>query len=97
MSVITIRKDDGVLVVISNNPPVNALGVAVRSGLAAAIRQATDDGSVKAVVIRGEGRTFFAGADITEFGRPMQGPSLWEVVDLIEACGCDGAAYHHVG
>jgi 3-hydroxyacyl-CoA dehydrogenase len=56
MSVITTRKDDGVLVVISNNPPVNALGVAVRSGLADAIRQATDDGGVKAVVIRGEGR-----------------------------------------
>ena len=57
-------------IVTSNNPPVNALGAAVRQGLVAAIEQAEGDDAVKAVVIRCEGQTFFAGADITEFGKP---------------------------
>lgn len=85
MSVITTEKHDDVLVIISNNPPVNALGAAVRQGLVDGIDQALDDDGVKAVVIRCEGRTFFAGADITEFGKPMQGPNLGEVIDLMEA------------
>ena len=63
-----------VLVIISNNPPVNALGAAVRQGLEAAIKEGVADDSVKAMVIRCDGRTFFAGADITEFGKPMQEP-----------------------
>ena len=85
MSVITTRKDGDVLVVTSNNPPVNALGQAVRAGLAEAIQEASADDAIKAVVITCEGRTFFAGADITEFGKPPVGPSLPEVVDAIEA------------
>lgn len=85
MTAITTRKDGDVLVVVSDNPPVNALGAAVRQGLAAAIAEAESDPSVKAVVIIGAGRTFFAGADITEFGKPMQEPGLPQVVDIIEA------------
>jgi 3-hydroxyacyl-CoA dehydrogenase len=85
LTAITTRKDGDVLVVTSDNPPVNALGAAVRQGLEAAIAEAEGDADVKAVVIIGAGRTFFAGADITEFGKPMQGPGLPEVVDLIEA------------
>jgi len=85
MSVITTRQDGDVLVVTSNNPPVNALGQAVRAGLADAMAQAASDDSIKAVVITCEGRTFFAGADITEFGKPPVGPSLPEVIDAIEA------------
>tara|TARA_R110002096_G_scaffold51665_5_gene135035 strand:+ start:367 stop:2424 length:2058 start_codon:yes stop_codon:yes gene_type:complete len=86
MSVITTQRVGDVLVIISNNPPVNALGQAVRAGLAAAISEAASDASVSAVVIRCDGRTFFAGADITEFGKPPVGPSLPEVVDAIEQC-----------
>ena len=85
MTAITTRKDGDILVVTSDNPPVNALGAEVRRGLAAAIAAAAEDASVKAVVIIGAGRTFFAGADITEFGKPMQEPGLPEVVDRIEA------------
>ncbi len=85
MSVITTRQDGDVLVVTSNNPPVNALGQAVRAGLADAMAQAASDDSIKAVVITCEGRTFFAGADITEFGKPPVGPSLPDVIDTIEA------------
>ena len=85
MTAITTRREGDVLVVVSDNPPVNALGIDVRRGLADAIAEAAKDPAVKAVVIRGAGRTFFAGADITEFGKPMQSPGLPEVVDLIEA------------
>ena len=84
MTAITTRKDGDVLVVTSDNPPVNALGAEVRQGLVAAIAEAEGDAEVKAVVIIGAGRTFFAGADITEFGKPMQEPGLPDVVDIIE-------------
>jgi 3-hydroxyacyl-CoA dehydrogenase len=85
-SPISTQKHHDILVVTSNNPPVNALGAAVRQGLVAAIEQAEADETVKAVVIRCEGQTFFAGADITEFGKPPVMPWLPEVVDRIENC-----------
>ena len=85
-SPIATAKHHDILVVTSNNPPVNALGAAVREGLVAAIEQAEADDSIKAVVIRCEGQTFFAGADITEFGKPPVMPWLPEVVDRIENC-----------
>ena len=85
-SPISTRKHGDVLIVTSNNPPVNALGAAVRQGLVAAIEQAEGDESVKAVVIHCEGQTFFAGADITEFGKPPVMPWLPTVVDTIENC-----------
>ena len=65
-SPISTRKHGDVLIVLSNNPPVNALGAAVRQGLVAAIEQAEGDDSVKALVIACEGQTFFAGADVSE-------------------------------
>jgi 3-hydroxyacyl-CoA dehydrogenase len=82
---ITTEVRDGILIVTSNNPPVNALGAAVRQGLAAAIDRLESDPEIKAAVIRCEGRTFFAGADITEFGRPPVEPMLPAVIDRIEA------------
>ncbi|HYI48353.1 MAG TPA: 3-hydroxyacyl-CoA dehydrogenase NAD-binding domain-containing protein [Allosphingosinicella sp.] len=86
MSPISTKRHGDVLIVTSNNPPVNALGHAVRVGLVAAIEEADKDDQVKAVVIVCEGQTFFAGADITEFGKPMQLPMLPTVVDIIENC-----------
>ena len=85
-SPISTHKHHDILIVTSNNPPVNALGAAVRQGLVAAIEEAEGDDAIKAVVIRCEGQTFFAGADITEFGKPPVMPWLPEVVDRIEAC-----------
>src|SRR3954454_10019365 len=85
-SPISTSKHGDVLIVLSNNPPVNALSTAVRQGLVAAIEQAEGDESVKAVVIACEGQTFFAGADISEFGKPPQQPWLPLVVDAIENC-----------
>ncbi len=86
-SPISTRKHGDVLIVLSNNPPVNALGLAVRQGLVAAIEEAERDDSVKAVVITCEGQTFFAGADVSEFGTPkaFEQP-LPTVVDIIENC-----------
>ena len=85
-SPISTARHGDVLVVTSNNPPVNALGAAVRQGLVAAIEEAEGDDAIKAVVIRCEGQTFFAGADITEFGKPPVMPGLPSVVDTIENC-----------
>jgi 3-hydroxyacyl-CoA dehydrogenase len=88
MSPISTRRHDSILIVTSNNPPVNALGHAVREGLVAAMDEADTDEAVKAVVIICQGQTFFAGADISEFGTPksFQQPMLPQVVDRIEAC-----------
>src|SRR3954469_17300856 len=70
------RRHGDVLIILSNTPPVNALSTAVRQGLVDAIAEAEADDAVKAVVIACEGQTFFAGADITEFGKPPQQPWL---------------------
>src|SRR5829696_4702722 len=85
---ISTRKHGDVLIITSNNPPVNALGAAVRQGLVAAIEEAEADDSVKAAVIICDGQTFFAGADVSEFGTPraFEQPMLPQVVDRIENC-----------
>ena len=80
------RREKDVAVVEVNNPPVNALSQAVRAGLLAAIQEADADASVRAIVIRCLGRTFIAGADISEFGQPPQSPHLPEVTEAIENC-----------
>jgi len=74
-----------ILLVTVDNPPVNALGVAVRRGLMAAIEAADANTAVGAVLIVGAGRNFIAGADIREFGLPPQAPLLTEVCSRIEA------------
>jgi len=73
-----------VAVLTVNNPPVNALSRHVRQGLHDGMKQAAADPGTEAVVITCAGRTFIAGADITEFGKPPTEPSLHTVLDLIE-------------
>ncbi|WP_374447905.1 3-hydroxyacyl-CoA dehydrogenase NAD-binding domain-containing protein, partial [Stella sp.] len=68
------------------NPPVNALSHAVRSGILAAVQTADADPEAVAIVIRCDGRTFVAGADITEFDRPAVEPVLSTVLAAIDAC-----------
>jgi len=82
---IHLAREGAVLVARINNPPVNALGFAVREGLLRAIDQAAADDAVRALLIVGEGNTFIGGADIREFGKPALAPSLPEVCDRIEA------------
>jgi 3-hydroxyacyl-CoA dehydrogenase len=78
----SLRGAIGVITV--DNPPVNALSQTVRQGLLDAIEEAQNDAS-EAVLVLCEGRTFIAGADITEFGKPPVEPFLPDLVDTIEA------------
>ena len=82
--VVKVERHDAVAIVTVNSPPVNALSAAVRKGIADGVKSAQADDSVKAIVIACAGRTFIAGADITEFGKPPQSPSLHEVIEVIE-------------
>ena len=76
--------DGDVAVITLNSPPVNALSAAVRQGLFEAFKQADADGAAKAIVLICDGRTFIAGADITEFGSAMADPQLADVQNVIE-------------
>ena len=67
------------------NPPVNALSVEVRKGLLDALKEAEKNENVKAIILKGSGKTFPAGADIKEFGSPPQNPSLPTINDYIES------------
>src|SRR5262245_43602958 len=84
-----------VAVLTVNNPPVNALSQHVRQGLRDGVKQAIADAAVGAIVIVCGGRTFIAGADITEFGKPPQAPGLHEVLDLIESRPKPGGSAIH--
>jgi 3-hydroxyacyl-CoA dehydrogenase len=84
-SPVSMSRDGEVAVVLIDSPPVNALGHAVRAGISAQVRAAAADPAVKAIVLACAGRTFCAGADITEFGKPPQAPGLGEVIAALEA------------
>lgn len=77
---------DGIGLIQIDNPPVNALSNAVRGGIAGAVRTLDQNSAVNAVLILCAGKTFVAGADIREFGKPRQPPSLAETCDTIEGC-----------
>ena len=83
---VTTELRGNVLVVTLDNPPVNALGAAVRRGLADAIDAVEANPAAAAVLIVGAGRNFIGGADIREFGQAPQPPSLPDVCNRIEAC-----------
>ncbi len=85
-SPISYSLDGAIAVITVDNPPVNALSQAVREGLSNAVTRFESDSKAKAAVIVGAGRTFFAGADIKEFGKPLAEPGLPGVVNQIEAC-----------
>lgn len=83
-SVVELHQEGEVAVISLNSPPVNALSAVVRDGLAGGFRAAAENPEVKAIVLICEGRTFIAGADLTEFGGERKGTPLTEVLDLIE-------------
>lgn len=85
-SPISITINAAIATVEIKSPPVNALGFAVRKGLHDSIDTLETNPAVQAIILTGEGRFFSAGADITEFGKPPRGPSLFEVCNRIEAC-----------
>src|SRR6202789_3339735 len=79
---LTLEGDIAVLTI--DSPPVNALSAAVRDGLRDGMRQAGADPAVKAIVLICGGRTFIAGADISEFGKPPKGATLPELQAALE-------------
>jgi len=87
MSEVGTYSVEGEIGIVSiNSPPVNALGIAARRAIDEGIAKFAADSAIKAIVLICEGRTFFAGADISEFGAPMQQPDFPAVMARIENC-----------
>ncbi|HYM02175.1 MAG TPA: 3-hydroxyacyl-CoA dehydrogenase NAD-binding domain-containing protein [Stellaceae bacterium] len=82
--IVTSERVGDVAVLTINNPPVNALSHAERSGIKAEADAAIANPAVKAIVLICAGRTFVAGADITEFGKPMKEPGLHAIIETLE-------------
>lgn len=85
-TVTTLTTEGDIAIITINNPPVNALSAAVRAGLVAAFAELATMDEVQAVVLICNGRTFIAGADISEFGKPSVPPSFADVIAVIETC-----------
>ncbi|MEP1230544.1 MAG: 3-hydroxyacyl-CoA dehydrogenase NAD-binding domain-containing protein, partial [Litorimonas sp.] len=80
----TYAVENGIAIIEIDNPPVNALGVKVRQAIVARVEMAEADRDVDAIVFICAGRTFFAGADIKEFGKPPQSPNLPDTLTVLE-------------
>ena len=83
-SVADLSIEGAVALLTINSPPVNALSQPVRDGLKRGVEAAEANGAVKAIIIICDGRTFIAGADISEFGKPPAPPYLPEALDAME-------------
>ncbi|NQW54619.1 MAG: enoyl-CoA hydratase/isomerase family protein, partial [Rhodospirillales bacterium] len=85
MSDAVIRSTEGRIGILTiNNPPVNALAAAVRTGIKEGVEAFAKDSNIDAIVLIGGGRTFIAGADIREFGKPPSGANLNDVIATME-------------
>ena len=84
MTIVSTKVSENIAIITIDNPPVNALSHAVRCGVSDALKKLADDKSVDAIVIICAGRTFCAGADITEFGKPPLSPSLPDLMDEMD-------------
>ncbi|QFT28909.1 Fatty acid oxidation complex subunit alpha [Labrenzia sp. THAF82] len=82
--VVSIERHGQTALIAIHNPPVNAASHAVRSGLCQALATLQNEPDIEAIAIYGQGRTFIAGADIREFGKPPQDPWLPEVCNILE-------------
>jgi 3-hydroxyacyl-CoA dehydrogenase len=83
-TVTDLTREGDIAVVTINSPPVNALSADVRNGLRDGVSQAATEPAVKAIVVICAGRTFIAGADISEFGKPSSGATLPELQTTLE-------------
>ena len=85
MSDAVLRSTQGRIGILTiNNPPVNALAAAVRTGIKEGVEAFGQDPNIDAIVLIGGGRTFIAGADIREFGKPPSGANLNDVISTME-------------
>jgi 3-hydroxyacyl-CoA dehydrogenase len=83
--VVSYQRRGRIGVIIVDSPPVNALSHAVRAGLEQRLAEANADDGAEAIVLTCAGRTFHAGADISEFGKPPQPPHLPELILSFES------------
>jgi 3-hydroxyacyl-CoA dehydrogenase len=83
-SPVSLRIENNIAVITVDNPPVNALSHQVRSGMWDAVEKAGRE-QCEAILLHCAGRTYFAGADITEFGKPPADPWLPKLLDRLEA------------
>ncbi|MEK0084860.1 3-hydroxyacyl-CoA dehydrogenase NAD-binding domain-containing protein [Benzoatithermus flavus] len=83
MTAVSLEQDGDIAIVRVDNPPVNALSAAVRTGLLEAVRTIEGNGRIEGAVLLCAGRTFMAGADVREFGKELPGPDLPTVVQAI--------------
>ena len=82
-----LRSTQGRIAILTvNNPPVNALAAGVRDGIKDGVEAMAADSNIDAIVLIGGGRTFIAGADIREFGKPPKGANLNDVIATMENC-----------
>ena len=94
-SVVDLEMGGDIAVITVNSPPVNALSADVRDGLDGAFKAIAGNPGVKGVVLVCAGRTFIAGADISEFGKPPRGASLHAVQDAMEGAAVPVIAAIH--
>ena len=85
-SLVRLEKDGDIAVIVIDNPPVNAGSLGVRQGLLACIRQLEADPALAGAVVIGGGKTFIAGSDLKEFGKPLEEPQLPGIIAAIENC-----------
>ncbi len=83
--VLNVRQQGAIAILEIDNPPVNALSHAVRAALVEALDSVDRDPAIDAAIITCAGRTFVAGSDIREFGKPRQPPLLSDVIDRLDA------------
>ncbi|TRZ56292.1 MAG: 3-hydroxyacyl-CoA dehydrogenase [Rhodocyclaceae bacterium] len=78
--------DGGIALIRLDNPPVNGLSLALRSGIVSDVKRAEADAKVQAIILIGSDKAFSGGADIREFGTPAVSaePTLHTVINLLE-------------
>lgn len=82
--IVTVTLEGRIAVITTANPPVNAISHGVRTGLVSTMAPCANAEDIDAIILACDGRTFFAGADINEFGKPAQTPTLREVICFLE-------------
>jgi 3-hydroxyacyl-CoA dehydrogenase len=96
-STVSVTRDGDIAVITLDNPPVNAFSYHLRQPLGKALDELKADRSVAGIVIACAGRTFVAGADITEFGTPkaLEKPNLRDIIEMLETLGKPSVAAIH--
>ena len=85
MSTVNLTTENDIAFITIDNPPINATSHSVRQGIVDALDEIEGDSSIKVVILICAGKTFIAGADVSEFGQPPMAPILPDVIKRLEA------------